>query len=346
MPALSVAIFTGKYCPRYHPAVGFPRSKPEQSLRLKTTTSLLGHIAIFTDDPGWHGARLKRAFAARGFDAYYVSLTACRLNLEGSGPPIVIPGFSDRLPDGAFVRGVPGGSLEQVTFYLDILHGLKHLDIPVYNDARAIERTVDKGMTSFLMQQAGIPTPATWVVNSQEEALEIAKWELEQGHHLVSKPLFGSQGEGLQRHEKPEDLEYLAESNGVFYLQRFIHCGEQSHDFRVFVIHGKTVAAMRRFGHSWLNNVAQGGRCETVRLDDLLLCRLAEDAVRTVGMAYAGVDIIRDMQGRYAVIEVNSVPAWKGLQSVSEVVIADLLADDFLSLCASRHGQKQAGNQA
>ena len=303
-------------------------------------------IAIFTDDPGWHGARLQRAFAARNFASRYVSLSACQLNLEGSGPPIVIPGFEDRLPDGAFVRGVPGGSLEQVTFYLDILHGLKHLGIPVYNDARAIERTVDKGMTSFLIHQAGISTPATWVVNSREEALAIAGRELALGHQLVSKPLFGSQGEGLQRHAKLEDLEHLAESAGVFYLQRFVDCGEASHDFRVFVIHGKTVAAMRRFGQSWLNNVAQGGRCETVRLDDLLLCRMAEDAVKIVGMAYAGVDLIRDRQGRYTVIEVNSVPAWKGLQSVSEAIIADRLADDFLALCAQGQAHRQAEGQA
>jgi len=310
---------------------------------LHLNTRHLGQLAIFTDDPGWHGARLKRAFAARGFESSYVSLSACRLDLGGSGPPIVIPGFEDSLPDGAFVRGVPGGSLEQVTFYLDILHGLKALGVPVYNEALAIERTVDKGMTSFLMRRAGIPTPATWVVNSRDEALAIAKRELKLGHQLVSKPLFGSQGEGLQRHETVESLDALAESNGIFYLQRFVHCGEQSHDFRVFVIHGKTVAAMRRFGQSWLNNVAQGGRCETVRLDDLLLCRLAEDAVKTIGMAYAGVDIIRDVQGRYTVIEVNSVPAWKGLQSVSEAVIADLLADDFLALCAVNVEHRQAG---
>jgi RimK family alpha-L-glutamate ligase len=303
-------------------------------------------IALFTDDPGWHGARLKRAFAARGFDSRYVSLTACRLNLEGDGPPIVIPGFEKQLPDGAFVRGVPGGSLEQVTFYLDILHGLKHLGVPVYNDARAIERTVDKGMTSFLMRQAGIPTPATWVVNSREEALGVARRELDLGHQIVSKPLFGSQGEGLQRHESVRDLDSLADSAGIFYLQRFVHCGEASHDFRVFVIRGKTVAAMRRYGQSWLNNVAQGGRCEPVRLDDRLLCRLAEDAVKTIGMAYAGVDIIRDAQGRYTVIEVNSVPAWKGLQSVSEAVVADLLADDFLSLCARRQPRQAAEGQA
>lgn len=293
----------------------------------------MNRIVIFTDDPGWHGARLKRAFAAKGYESVYASLTLCQLNMD-SGLPILIPGFENRLPNGAFVRGVPGGSLEQVVFYLNILHGLKHLGLTVYNDARSIERTVDKGMTSFLLKSAGIPTPAAWVVNSLEQALEIAKTELAQGHQLVSKPLFGSQGEGLQRHERLEDLDNLACSNGIYYLQRFVSCGDQPfHDWRVFVIHGKTVAVMRRNGLTWLNNVAQGASCEAPKSHDQTLCRLAEEAVKVIGMAYAGVDIICDALGQYTVIEVNSVPAWKGLQGVNETNIAELLVDDFLTLC-------------
>lgn len=301
-----------------------------------------GRIAIVTDDPGWHGARLKQAFAARGYGSAYASLTACRLALEEAALPIHLPGFSERLPDGVFVRGVPGGSLEQVSFYLDILHGLKILGIPVYNDARAIERTVDKGMTSFLLQLAGIPTPPTWVTGDPETALEIARRELADGHRIVSKPLFGSQGTGLQRHDTLEDLANLVPTNGIYYLQRYV-CNDENapHDWRVFVIRGRTVAAMRRCGVTWLNNVAQGARCEPARLDDILLCRLAEDAAKTLDMAYAGVDIIRDPHGRYTVLEVNSVPAWKGLQSVSDVVIADLLADDFLGCCAGAESARR-----
>ena len=293
----------------------------------------MGRIAIFTDDPGWHGARLKRAFAARGFESAYVSLSQCRFEITGGNAPVVLPGFEAQLPSGVFVRGIPGGTLQQVTFYLGILHALRHLGIPVYNDAAAIERTVDKSMTSFLLRHRGLPTPPTWVLNDREEARAVARRELESGHQVISKPLFGSQGEGLQRYESVEQLGDLADSNGIYYLQRFIHCGDESHDWRVFVINGKTVAAMRRCGLTWLNNVAQGARCEPARLDDLLLCRLAEDAVKTVDMAYAGVDIIRDAHGRYTVIEINSVPAWKGLQSVSQPVIADALADDFLRRC-------------
>ena len=296
----------------------------------------LRRIAIITDDPGWHGARLKQAFGVRGFDACYVSLTACRLNLDSEGPPVFMPGFETELPDGVFVRGVPGGSLQQVSFFLDVLHGLALLGVPVYNDARSIERTVDKGMTSFLLHCAEIPTPPAWVCNDRNTALAIAARELAQGHQLVSKPLFGSQGEGVQRHRSLDDLDMLAESNGIFYLQRFVSCGSNYHDWRVFVIRGKAIAAMRRYGVSWLNNVAQGAHCEPERLDDTVLRRLAEDAAGAIDMPYAGIDIIRDEMGGYSVIEVNSVPAWKGLQSVSDVVIADRLADDFLSKCVRR----------
>jgi tetrahydromethanopterin:alpha-L-glutamate ligase len=291
----------------------------------------VGRFAVITDDPGWHGKRLREAFAEQGHSASFLSLTACRLNLDGEGLPVILPGFEGKLPDGVFVRGVPGGTLEQVVLYLDILHVLEALDIPVYNDGRAVERTVDKGMTSFLLKQARIATPPAWVMTDAAMARAIAEQELRQGHCLVSKPLFGSQGTGLRRYDTCDDLAGFSDNQGVFYLQRYVHSGDASHDFRVFVIAGKTVAAMRRSGVTWLNNVHQGAHCEPVRLDDLRLCRLAEDAVRVLDMDYAGVDIIRDEQGRYFILEVNSIPAWKGLQSVTATSIATLLVEDFLS---------------
>ncbi|MCI0653117.1 MAG: RimK family alpha-L-glutamate ligase [Methylococcaceae bacterium] len=295
----------------------------------------MGRIAIITDDPGWHGARLREAFAESGFSSDYVSLTQCRLVIESGSLPIRMPGFEPALPDGVFVRGVPGGSLEQVVHYLDVLHALKRLGIVVYNDAQAIERSVDKAMTSFLLQQAGIPTPATWVTPINSEALGIARRELAAGHRLVSKPVFGSQGQGVQKLDSTNDLGRLASSGGIFYLQRFVENDHAaSSDWRVFVINGKAKSAMRRYGKSWLNNVARGARCEIAVLDTGL-GRLAEDAVAALDMNYGGIDIMRDSQDRYRVIEVNSIPAWKGLESVSKSNIARMLADDFLSLCSA-----------
>ena len=52
---------------------------------------------------------------------------------------------------------------------------------------------------------------------------------------------------------------------------------------------------------------------------------LAVDAAAAVGAFYAGVDLIETDAGP-TVLEVNSMPAWRGLQSVTEVDIAAELA--------------------
>jgi tetrahydromethanopterin:alpha-L-glutamate ligase len=291
----------------------------------------MGRIAIFTDDPGWHGKELNQAFAKLGFSSGFVSLTECHLNIEPGQIPVIIPGFGQALPDAVFVRGVPGGSLEEVVLYLDILHALKLLNVPVYNNGRAIERSVDKAMTSFLLHQAGLPTPLTWVLRNRADAIKIAEDELKKGHYLITKPLFGSQGEGIRRIEKMTDLFWLTPSDGVYYLQRFVHCvGDGFSDYRVFVINNRAVAIMRRRGKSWLNNVARGASCEAIDLDPAI-ADIAVQAVKALAMDYAGVDIIQDRAAQYTIIEVNSIPAWKGLESVVNTSIATLLAEDLVS---------------
>ena len=46
----------------------------------------------------------------------------------------------------------------------------------------------------------------------------------------------------------------------------------------------------------------------------------------------AGVDLIRDAEGRLQVLELNGLPAWHGLQSVcpKQTDITQLLVDDML----------------
>ena len=287
-------------------------------------------VAICTDEPGWHGARLRAAFAARGIEARYVSLRECRIDLSHGMHGIVMPGFEGKLPEAVFVRGVPGGTLEQVTFRLGILHALKTLGIPVYNDANAIERTVDKSMTSFLLERAGVPTPPTWVTESAAQARAVVRREGAGGREVVIKPLFGSQGTGLRRLAAGMDIPGMEQYRHVCYLQRYIESGDgRWHDHRVFVIAGHAVAAMLRRGASWVNNVAKGGRCEALELT-MELAHLAESATRAVGADYAGVDIVRGEDGRLWVIEVNGIPAWKGLQGVTGLDIAEALVGDFL----------------
>lgn len=299
---------------------------------MDTQLNLSHPIPVFTDDPGWHGKCLRQAFAARGREIVFVSLKDCSLDLTQNSVGVVIPGFEDGLPPGVFVRGVPGGTLQQVIARLDILHALKMLGVRVYNDGRAVERAVDKAMTSFLLHIKGIPTPRTWVCESREQAHSIILRESSTDKKLVIKPLFGSQGLGVRRLQQDAPLPVPMDEHmdGVYYLQSYVDSGEDAwHDYRVFVINGDTVAAMVRHGNGWVNNVAQGGRCELMAPTGEI-AELAVAAAKTVDIDYCGVDIIRDREGRLFVLEVNSIPAWKGLQSVIEIDIAQALVDDFL----------------
>jgi RimK family alpha-L-glutamate ligase len=286
-------------------------------------------IAIVTDDPGWHGRQLLKAFEGRGCHAAYLRLQDCAFDLEQESGLDLGP-THPALPDGVFVRGVPGGTLEQVILRLDLLHALQRMEIPVYNDGRAIERTVDKAMTSFLLHRAGIPTPPTWVTEDAATMQTRIAHEWAQGHEVVCKPLFGSQGDGLLRLAPGATLPALEDYAGVGYLQRFVP-GEAgiNRDFRVFVIGGQVDCAMARYGRDWINNVAQGARCEPVRASGELEF-LALAATRVLEMDYAGVDILIGADGRAQVLEVNSVPAWYGLQSVTPHRIAERLVNDFL----------------
>ncbi len=287
------------------------------------------HIAIFTDEVankgGWHGERLAEAFARRDVEAVFVSLKDCVIDLSHAIPSIQIPHFND-LPKAAFVRGIAGGTLQQITTRLNILHMLKMQGTLIYNDAKAIERTVDKAMTSFLLHQADIKTPQTWVCESRKSAHEIIKNQiLNTKNGLIIKPLFGSQGQGVRVVKEPLPLPMDSHVDGVFYLQKMV---KSSYDYRVFVVNNRAIAAMRRSGESWLHNVALGAKCEAI--DDVDILNLAQQAALTLDIAYCGVDIIRDADGQLFVLEINSIPAWRGLQSVSSVNIAQILVDDCL----------------
>lgn len=304
---------------------------------LSTLSDRPVRVAIMTDEKGWHTGRLKRALRARGCEGRNVDLAECRFDTTVARHGLVIPGFGRDLPDAAIVRGIANGTLEQVTKRLGILHALRELGIPVYNDARAIERSVDKSMTTFLLHAAGIATPATWTAESTAHARRIVMREEAAGRSVVMKPLFGSEGKGLHRvghvagaHVPLPDA---VDSRGVVYLQRFIApVSSPGFDYRVLVVGGKAVAAMRRVSGHWIHNVAQGARCEAAELTSSLAARSIA-AASALGLDYAGVDLLPlSATGDDAVvIEVNGVAAWRGLQSVTHIDIAQTIVDDLLA---------------
>ena len=142
-------------------------------------------IAIMADETGWHTRQLQAALRSRGAVGRCVDLADCHIDTTAAWHGLAIPGFGRELPAAVLVRGIAGGSFEQVTKRLGILHALREFGVPVYNDARAIERSVDKSTTSLLLHAAGVPTPPTWATEWPAQAQGFAMREGACGRALV-----------------------------------------------------------------------------------------------------------------------------------------------------------------
>ncbi len=290
-------------------------------------------VPIFTDEVaqagGWHGQALACAFAHRGWQAHMVALDQCHISILHQQVTVQIPGLSQPFPV-AFVRGVAAGSTQQIITRLNILHTLQRQGVKVYNHANAIERTVDKSFTSQCLAEAGLATPNTWVCEHRATAHALIQSASDAGKRLIIKPLFGSQGKGVRLIDPQQSWPLPQDPfvDGVFYLQEKIETGKYQHDYRVFVIGQQVFAVMKRQGQGWLHNVACGAQCVPCHEPDV--AELGLKAALAIGIDYAGVDIMRDQHGQCWVIEVNSIPAWRGLQSITPQDIALALVDDLL----------------
>jgi RimK family alpha-L-glutamate ligase len=283
-------------------------------------------IGILSSQRGYHARELEEALCRRGCEPVF--LTISRLaGWIGRRPALQVREACIEDCRALIVRTIPTGSLEQIIFRMDALHRLEHVGVRVINSAAAIERTVDKYYTSFLLSDAGIPTPRTLVTEDFDAALAACR---EMGD-VVIKPLFGSEGKGMVRASDEETayrvLRAWELNRYIYYVQEYIpHFRE---DIRAFVIGEEVVAAMRRRGTGWKTNFSQGAETDPVKLSPELNA-LALQATRLLNLDYAGVDILPAENGRNYVVEINSIPGWRGIQKTTERKIAQLIVDFVL----------------
>ncbi|MDB4895653.1 MAG: hypothetical protein JWN15_1915 [Firmicutes bacterium] len=283
-------------------------------------------VAILTGSENWHVRVLSQALRDRGCQVSVLPVVAVTARV-GGGPAVSCRDVALDALDAVVIRTLPGGTTEQIVYRMDALQTLQRRGVRVVNSPRAIERTVDKYLTSALLEEAGVPTPLTIVAQGFDAAMQAFR---ELGD-VVAKPLFGSEGRGIVRLTDADTAYRVFRAweliGAVYYLQAFIpHCDS---DVRAFVIGERVVAAMTRTGDSWKTNVRQGAEPTAFELPPAW-AELAVRAARAVGADYAGVDLLPAADGRIFVPEVNGIPGWAALQRVSAVDIAGLIAEQVL----------------
>jgi len=286
-------------------------------------------IGILTKDVNAYGSvTLLNALRKRGIPGTCMSFPqfVARIGYK----PYLSVGRRDLLKDlsALIVRPIGRGSLEEIVFRMDMLHRLKRMGLYIVNPPEAIERCVDKYAILAILEENGIPVPRTAVTESQDEALK-AFHDL--GGDVVVKPIFGSRGVGSTRISDPEIAQTVFSAitfyHGVIYIQEYVPHGFS--DIRAFVIGDQVAAAMRRVATSWKTNYSQGARPEPIKLDSEME-ELAVKSAKLVKCKVAGVDILETPKGPL-VVEVNSQPGWRGLQSVASIDIAEAIVDLVLS---------------
>lgn len=283
-------------------------------------------VAILTHTENWHVRELSRALTERACTVSVLPVTEVSAQV-GRHPAVWCRDVPLDGCDAVLIRTMPGGTAEQIVYRMDALQTLERRGVRVLNSPRAIERSVDKYLTSALLEEAGVPTPATVVAQSCQTAMETFRAMGD----VVAKPLFGSEGRGIVR-LTDEDTAWRVfraweQIGAIYYLQEFIPHGGS--DLRAFVIGGRVVGAMERTGEGWKTNISQGAQPRAIELQPAW-ADLAVRAAQAVGAEYAGVDLLAAQDGRLFVPEVNGIPGWSGLQKVTALDIAGAIADHLL----------------
>jgi RimK family alpha-L-glutamate ligase len=283
-------------------------------------------VGILSSQRGYHVLDLEKAIRRRGHEPVFFNITRLAGWIGGS-PALQVRGEPVEECRTLLVRTIPTGSLEQIIFRMDALHRLENLGVRAVNSASSIERTVDKYYTSFILADAGIPTPRTLVTEDFRTALAACR---EMGD-AVLKPLFGSEGKGIVRVTEEETAYRVLRS---WELNRYIYCIQEyiphhQEDIRAFVVGDRVVAAMRRRGKKWKTNVSQGAEIEPMTLSSEMET-LALRASRLIDLDYAGVDLMIAEDGKTYVLEINSIPGWRGLQKITSRKIAESIINYVL----------------
>jgi len=215
--------------------------------------------------------------------------------------------------------------LERVIFRMDLLARLAARGTAVVNTPAALEAAIDKYLSLARLAAAGLPIPRTIVAQGSEAALQA--WRT-LGGDCVVKPLFGSRGRDIQRLTREDEVAawfaFPGAPDRVIYLQEFVR--HPGWDARLLVVGDATFSMRRRApAGDWRTNVSRGGRPEPCELPAEWVA-VGRRAATILEAEIAGVDLVSDDRGHFHILEVNAVPGWRALESVTGADVTGTVA--------------------
>lgn len=212
-----------------------------------------------------------------------------------------------------------------ITFYgTAVVRQFEMMGVYCLNESVAISRSRDKLRSLQLLARKGIGLPVTGFAHSTQFTDDLIS--MVGGAPLVVKMIEGTQGVGVVLAETRKAAQSVIQAfrslKANILVQEFIEESKGA-DIRCWVIGSKVVAAMLRQGPEgeFRSNLHRGGQAKKIRITPEERST-AVRAAKTMGLRAAGVDMLRSNHGP-VVMEVNSSPSLRGIETVTGIDVAD-----------------------
>ena len=266
---------------------------------LQKRLARLGRVAVLAG-----GSSAERPVSLKSGKAVHEALRSLGVIAELVDPSEhkieVLRGF-----DAAFIalhgRGGEDGVIQGV---------LEYLQVP-YTGSGVMASAIgmDKTRTKMLWQAAGMPTPPFYLAGQQEKDL---------GFPLMVKPAREGSSIGMRKVDNAQQLADAIAEAEEFDAQVLVEKWIQGGEFTVAILNGEALPAIRlETPNSFYDYEAKYQSDSTRYLcpcgleadREAQLRRLALDAFNLVGCSGWGrVDVMQDGDGRFYLLEVNTVP--------------------------------------
>ena len=208
---------------------------------------------------------------------------------------------------------------------------LESLDLPLFNNSKAIEMCDDKSYTYLqlnkyhLSMPKTILAPKTYEKTGYNDLSFIDSMEENLGYPLVVKECFGSFGWQVYLAENKEKLiEILNETSPKPLLFQEFISSSFGRDMRLQVVGEKVVASMLRYSNSedFRANLTLGGKMQAYAPTSEEKS-LAISCCKALGLDFGGVDLLFGPDGLPLVCEVNSNAHFRNIYDCTKVNVAE-----------------------
>ena len=221
-----------------------------------------------------------------------------------------------------------------------LMYSLMNLKIPLFNNIDAIRLCDDKAFTYAMLMKKKIATPKTIVLpltfnknlnqyfNEINSLLTINKIS----YPLIVKERCSSLGLGVYLINNELELKDLLNDkyDKALLIQEYINY-EYGQDYRVYLVNHRVKAIVTRINKKdFRSNLEQGGEMFNIPNPSPSLLRIAIRASLAVKLDFGAVDIVKDKNNKYYVLEVNSNARTLTLDSITKQNITKSVAEYIL----------------